>query len=799
MIKAYLTIFWRNFKKNKVFSLINILGLAIGMGACLLIYTYIQFEWSYDNFHERGKRIYRLATDLKLPMETIHESATPAAPAYQLAQDFPEVEQFVRLMPFSLLVRKDDLKFQESNTLFVDSSFFLVFSFPLIKGNPTTALKEPFSLVLSETAAKKYFGEEDPIGQTLHVMADGKPVKVTAVMKDIPGNSSISCDLLVSMNTYEPIFNTSLNDEWGNFGMTSFLLVKDGANAQQLAAKFPAFLKERLPPYIRQTNMSYSFFLEPLQDLYLRSDRVVNKAFRTGNVQNIYIFSAVVLFLLIIAGINFINLSTARAIERAREVGIRKVAGAHRFQLMGQFLGEALIISVLAYVLSACLAQLLFPVFNQLAGKVIGKSIFDEPIYLLKLFVVAVSVGLLAGLYPALVLSGFSPIGTLKGRFSSAGRGLWLRKALVVGQFTVSVVLITVTIVVYKQLNYMRGQQLGFDKSRTLVVETRFDNKQEAFKQALADIPAVSSTTLSSSVPGGENGNLYSEFENRSGDKQTGTIDQYMVDYDFIPQYGIKVLAGRNFSKDFRTDSAHALLVNETMVKSLGYKSPEEAIGKRYTLGNGAHGAIIGVIADFHFQSLQQEISPLGLQLRADGFFANYISIKIAGGDLRTTIKAIEDKWQQTIPNRPFNYFFADEYFDRQYKAEGQFGKLFLTFTLLTIFISCLGLLALTAYSTLQRQKEIGIRKVLGARVTGIVRLLTADFLRLVFIAFILASPIAWISMKHWLSEFAYHIRLEWWIFMIAGSTAVMIAFLTVSFHAIRAAIANPVNSLRDE
>ncbi|WP_257666704.1 ABC transporter permease [Parapedobacter tibetensis] len=798
MIRNSFKIAWRNLMRNKVFSLINILGLAIGMTASFLIYQYVHTEFSYDRFHKNGKHIYRLATDLKLPAETIHEGAASSAMAFHLAQDFPEVTQFVRLSQISLLARIDDRKFQEPNTFFADSSLFTIFDFPLLSGDPNSALRDPFSMVISETAAKKYFGDEDPLGKTLYIMESAMPVQVTGVMADLPSNSSLKADIFLSFASYQQIFDPQVNNQWGNFTTASFLLLKDGADAQQLQEQLPAFLKRRLPQEIQQTEMDFTLALEPFENVYLRSDRIVNPGFESGNLNNVYIFSLVAVFILLIACINFINLTTARAAERGKEVGVRKVAGAYRAQLVNQFLGEAIAVSFIAFVIAFVLIEVSIPWFNQFAGKTAAFSFFNRPASLSVLALLTLAIGVLAGSYPAFVLSSFKPIKVLKGHVAPGGNGLWLRKALVVTQFAVSVTLIAVTFVVYHQLHYMRNHDLGFNKTQTLVVETRFDSKQETFKSSLSSIPAVQSATRSGNVPGGDNGRAYAELENHNGDMQTATVDLYNVDEDFIPQYDIQVLAGRAFSTAFTADSIHGAVLNERAVQLLGYSDPADAIDSRFRLGNGRDGRIIGVVKDFHFKSLQAQITPMAITL-GQGNFSNYISIKVNTDNLPATMEAIAAKWQEIIPNRPFNYFFADEFFDRQYRAEERFGQLFFQFALLTIFISCLGLLALVSYSTLQRQKEIGVRKVLGASVANIVKLLSIDFVKLVLIAIVIATPIAWWAMNKWLADFAYRIDMEWWMFAAVGLAAVTIALLTVSWQAIRAALANPVESLRDE
>jgi putative ABC transport system permease protein len=793
MIKNYLKVAFRNLWKHRVFSLINILGLTVGMTAGFLIYLYINFELSYDAFHSKASRIYRLATDIKTPTETINTGITSWAFAPNIKNDLPEVEAFTRISSNGLLVKKGDIKFQEDKTLFADSSLFKVFDFALIKGNPQTALKEPFSIVFTETAVKKYFGNADPVGQTLLLTGDNITATVTGVIKDIPENSQIKADMLVSMSTLTQKFNPGLDESWGNFGAVTYLLLKPGTDPAALAKKFPAFLEKRDGEGMKQSQMYYTLFLEPLKDVYLRSTRGGNES---GSITNVYIFSVVALFILLIACINFINLTTARSAERAREVGIRKVVGAGKRQLMGQFVGESLILSLIAFLLSLGLSALLLPLFNQLAGKTVSSGIFENKYHVWLLSGAAVCIGLLAGLYPALVLSSFRPVVVLKGRFTTGTRGILLRKGLVITQFAISIALIIGTIIVYNQMRYMRNRDLGFTKDQVMVIDTYSDPGRDALKQAVAGLPDVSSVALSSSVPGSDNPGAYSEIENKKGDLQIANLDLYFVDFDYIDLYKIKMAAGRPFSRDFGTDTTQAMVLNEAAVKMFGYASPQEAVGRRFRQW-GREGKIIGVMKDFHFRSLQQPIKPLSMRIEPGG--CNLLSVHVSAAHLPATLAAIKDKWKAIIPGRPFSYDFLDESFDLQYRSEERFGRLFLNFAILAIFISCLGLLGLASYSTMQRTREIGIRKVMGASVSSIVNLLSKEFLLLVIVSFFIAAPLAWYFMHRWLKDFAYRTDISWGVFAIAVIAAVVIAFITVSFQAIKAAIANPVKSLRTE
>ena len=769
------------------------MGLAVGMTACFLIFLYVRFELSYDSFHSKANRIYRVVADIKTPTEVINASGPSWAAPPNLKDEFPEVESFVRTTNDEVLVRKGEIKFQEKNALWADSSFFNVFDFKLLKGNPQTALKDQFSIVFSETAAKKYFGKENPIGQTLLLTGDAFPAKVTGIMKDIPENSQIKADMLLSMTTITQKFAPNIDSQWGNYGASAYLLLKSNTNANTLQAKFPSFLEKRNGTEMKKSQMYPTLFLEPLKDVYLRSTRDGHK---TGNIVNVYIFSIVAIFILLIACINFINLTTARSAERAKEVGVRKVVGALKTQLSKQFIGESIILCLIAFILTILFSWLLLPLFNQLAGKTISHSIFENLRYIVVLFLAGIGIGLLAGAYPALVLSSFKPVIVLKGKFATGSRGILLRKVLVVSQFTISIGLIIATIIVYNQMSYMRNQDLGFSKDQVLVMDTYGDAGKDAFKQALTTIPTVKSVATSSSVPGSSNPGAYSEIENIKGDLQIANLDLYFVDFDYLSEFKIKMAAGRGFSREFGTDTTQAMVLNEAAVKMFGYASPQQAVGRRFKQW-GREGKIIGVVRDFHFRSLQQPIKPLSMRIEPGG--CNLVSANISAANLPATISTIENKWKAAMPNRPFSYFFLDEFFDKQYRSEGRFGKLFLNFAILAIFISCLGLLGLASYSTIQRTKEIGIRKVLGASTSNIVNLLSKDFLKLVAISSLIAFPIAWFSMNKWLQDFAYRIGVSWWVFLMAGVLATFIALFTISFQAIKAAVANPVMSLRTE
>ncbi|WP_428331285.1 ABC transporter permease [Mucilaginibacter sp.] len=794
MIKNYLKIAFRNLWRHKSFSMINIIGLAVGMAACFLIFMYVKFELSYDKFNSNFDNIYRLNTDLKTPNEVLHWSSASAPMGPALQADYPEVKANARVFGASFLVESKNEKFQENNVSFTDPDIFKIFSFPFIQGDPITALKDPFSVVLTETTAKKYFANESALGKTL--MLDAKhPVKVTGVIKDVPLNSHFSFDMLISASTMEPLKLINMN-EWGNFTNNTYLLLADGFDAKKLQAKLPSFLRKHISDDQRKKGYNYDLFVEPLKAVYMDNDR---GAPVNGSMSNVYIFSIVAIFILLIACINFVNLTTARATERAKEVGIRKVVGAGKEQLTAQFLGESVIISLISFLFSVLLSILLLPLFNQLAGKIISHNIIEHG-YIFILFSIAVAIGFIAGIYPALVLTSFKITTVLKGRFNASVKGIFLRKGLVVVQFTISIVLIVGTLIVYNQLSFMRNQSLGFKKDQMMVIDFSGDSAvqvmHQSIKNELKSIDGVIAVSGSSTTPGNGNSVAYTEVQSRSGSFMPMNMNIYDVDFDFIPQYGMKIVAGRAFSNAFATDSTQAIVINETTVKSLGYAKPDDAIGKSFAQW-GRKGKIIGVVQDFHFESLKQNVKPLNLRINPR--YINVFTVTVKGGNIPATIAAVQNKWKTMVPQRPFAYTFLDQNFNKQYLTEDRFGKLFMYFAILAIMISCLGLLGLAAYSTLQRRREIGIRKVLGASIPGIVNMLSKEFLQLVLIAAVIAFPLSWLGMHSWLKDFAYRINIGWWVFAVAGILAVMIAVTTVAFQAIRAALANPVKSLRSE
>ena len=792
MFKNYLKISFRNILGNKTYSIINVVGLAVGMCVCFFAVLYVRFELSYDNYHEKSDQIYRLVTDVKTVSGTEYKSTTGAMAA-AIQDAIPEVLAATRIFPDYLIVQKDQDLFGEEKIAYADSSIFSVFTIPLISGNPATVFNSSYNLVLSETAAKKYFGKTDPVGQRL--MINGKdPAYVTGVMKDMPMNSSFRTDILVSMKTLGPEWETN----WKRFFFYTYLVLPVNVSIPALNGKITKLIKARTD----QSLSKYELFLEPLKTVYLegkpRGTRGGTSA--SGSWNNVYIFSIVSLLVLFIACFNFVNLTTAYSIRRMKEIGVRKVLGGERRQLIIQFLMDAVSISCIAFLLSTFLIFLFLPVFNAIAGKNIIADHYLLTGLLLFLLPGALSTGLLAGIYPAFFLSRMSPIQSLKGKIISAGAGLTLRKSLVIAQFSVSIILITATVVVYKQLDFMKNHEPGFKKDHMLVVDFQFDERisknPAALKQKLGQVTSNGPISMSSCIPGKVNHTFPTKIENKNTELQEFQADAYFIDHDFLKQYGIEMVAGRPFSANLSSDSTEAMLINEAACKALGFTNPEQALGRRFEQLS-RKGVIVGVTKDFHFQSFQEKVKPLSFRI-APGFFT-YLTLNVPAENLSATISDLKKQWQSYIPGVPFVYSFADEAYHAQYVAEEQFGKLFLCISALAILLSCMGLVGLSALSITQRTKEIGVRKVLGASVAEVFGLLTKDFLIMVFLAIIVATPIAWYAMGKWLQTFAYRIEMSPLILISAGLIAIAVALLTVSFQSIKAALMNPVKSLKSE
>ena len=673
---------------------------------------------------------------------------------------------------------------------------FKIFSFTFLKGDPATALREPNNVVITEGEAEKYFGQADAIGKTLSL--DGKSMTVTGVTKNVPVNSHFSYDFLISMATaiqkgsgYDWMFNN-----WYSNDFYTYLLLPDHYDVSKITAQFNAFAK-RHSKVGSTTRHNYS--LEKLSDIYLYSDRE-NQIGPTGNLKTLYIFSAIAIFILIIACINFINLSTARAAERAKEVGIKKVNGVTRSQLIAQFFTESFLMTSIALTVAVLLSSAVLPAFNAFSGNAITFTIFT-PVHLLAFAAVLMVVGLLSGSYPAFILSSFNPVTALKGKLSASAFSIGMRKGLVIFQFVISIVLIISSTIVYRQLKFMQHHDLGFKPSQTLVINFEGDNTvQHQYKfieNELKRVPGVKSVTASSNVPGDLNSGGWSmDFVKHTGDTVHAEFPVYRVDFNYLSQFDIPMVAGRAFSEQYAVDTAESLLINETALKKLGLSDPQDAIGIKVGM-YPTTAKIIGVYKDFHFESLQKAIQPLALRVVPQQF--SLFALQISTNDLKQTIAGIEKVWKNDAPQRPFEYSFLDESFNRQYQSDIKFGQLFAVFTSLAIAIACFGLFGLALFSVKQRTKEIGIRKVVGASVLQISTLLSKDFISLVVVAIIIASPLALYVMNQWLQSFAYRVDITWWIFASGGFIAIIIALCTVGYQAVNAALANPVKSLKME
>jgi putative ABC transport system permease protein len=806
MFKNYFIVAVRNLQRHKGYSLINILGLAIGLACCITIFLFVRDELRYDTFHANADRIYRIQNNTSSDGHQRQMASTPPAFGPTLKQVFPEVQQSVRLFDLrQQLVTYEDKKYFEKGFLLADSTIFDVFTLPLALGNPREALSGPNSLVISESVARKYFGNQNPLNKELTLGGTIK-MRITGVLKELPAHSHLKINALGSLNFLKLWGVPASRLESWRWQMTyTYVLLPAGYDAARLEAKLPALLKQYAEPKLEGGH--YEARLQPLRNIHLHSTGLEFDIAQTGDIRYVYAFSAIALFALIIACFNFMNLSTARSAQRAKEVGLRKVIGADRMQLVGQFLGESVILAVIALILSLVLVSLALPAFNEWSGKNLSLSPVLQPLGMGGLLATALVVGLLAGSYPALFLSAFRPVKVMKGDLGLGGKGSYsFRQVLVVMQFVVSTALIIATGIVFTQLRYIQQKNLGFAKEQLVFLPMRTDEMQQNYKavtQELLRNPNITGATASYGVPGGAHAG---EGINLPGRADQYSINMYLVDHNYIPTMGMELVAGRNFSEAFGTDEEEAFILNETAVKDLGWGKPADALGREINWNKWVgkteadtvkRGRVIGVVKDFHFKSFHQKIEPLVLHIFPAGF--NEFVVRIRPENSAATLGFLEQKWARLAPNWPFDYKFLDDQFAKLYESEQAFGRLFGVFTGLSIFVACLGLFGLASFTAQQRTKEIGVRKVLGASVGSIVALLSKDFLKLVGIAFLLAAPLAWYFMGQWLQNFVYRVEMGWWIFALAGGLALLIALLTISFQSIKAALNNPVRSLRSE
>lgn len=799
MLKHYFKIALRNLWKNKIFSAINITGLTIGLTCCLLMAFYIQYELSYDRFQEKGNRIVRMIMEYGFggSVSKGNYTSTKVAPSFK--KNFPEVEQGVRMSGGrSMIVKYEEKLFVEKQFLYADSTFFDIFSFPLIQGDAKAALSGPNKVILSRSAVKKYFSGVNPVGKIINIGSAAIPFQITGIAEDCPANSQIKFDFLASFSSLGVNQETSYYE--ANY--TTYLLLKNKEAIAELQAKIPGFMKKEMAG--NATGKDYvTYELEPYTKVHLYS---AYDGFEPNNsITYIYIIGAVALLILAIACFTYINLSTARSMERAKEVGIRKVTGAYNKQIFIQFLGESVILSITSLFLSIVLVILLLPSFNELADKQISLSILWSPFSLLFSLAVIICISLLAGGYPAFVLSGLKPVKVLKGVFRNTGSALWLRKSLIVFQFVISSFLIISTFIIQKQLYFIQHKKLGYDREHVVVLpmDQKILNNFASIKTQLKAVPGVENVSRAVNDPTNIKGGYNMRSDVMPEETQV-MVTANPVDESFIKTTGLQILTGSDFSeqdvKDVidaqkQEDKIYHFILNESAAKALGWTA-EQAIGKKMFLGNQRPGRVKAVIKDFHFASLHTPIKPLVL---FNDTWSGVLLVKISGNNLPQTIAALQSTWKSSILHRPFDYHFLDEDYNRLYHSELRIGKVLNIFALIAVLLAAAGLFGLSAYSAQQRTKEIGIRKVLGAGVFNLVSLLTKDFAKMVALASILAFPVAWYAMHKWLEDFTYRIDISWWIFAVAGLVTILIAVITVSLQAIKAAMVNPVKSLKTE
>ncbi|SDZ97321.1 putative ABC transport system permease protein [Arachidicoccus rhizosphaerae] len=793
MVKHYFITVWRSLMKNKIFSSINILGLALGVAVCLLIFLFVNNEFTADGFHEHEKDIYQVVRYANLDGKQNSVAYLSGLYGPALKTDFPDaIDQVVRVLPSNSLVSAGhDQAFNEKKIYAVDPAFLQMFSFKMLQGNHQTALNDPGSIVLTESMAKKYFGSTAAaMGKTLE-LDKTLALKVTGVMQDVPVNSTLDFDILVPIDNYKdaPYFS-----QWINNSMYTFIQMAPGAEAAHLQNRLPAFVDKYLGKEMAEYGFHFSLGLLPLKEVYLTGNMFGDQ--RHGDKSVIYIFISIAMLILLIACINFMNLSTIRAVERSKEIGLRKVLGAHRKQLVWQFLGESFMITAVACCLALVFLYLFLPFYNHLLGYRLTVDWSHPPVYLFMAGVILV-IGLLSGMYPALFLSGFSPVEAIKGKLKLGAGGVRFRQVLVVIQFMISVFLIIGTIVISKQLHFVKNKQLGYDQSQSLIV--RIDNEdlyknRLLFKQEALSGKAVEAVSMMSGEPGGFFDTYFFNVEGR-GEKWSAHTEY--ADFQYVKALGLKILSGRDFSASYPTDSGQAVLINQTAAASLGW-TPEQAVGKwiQNTKNDPVRRRIIGVVADFSFESLKQNVTPLVITPGDDN---RLVYIRLKAGQIDQAISGLQKAYMTAAPGYPFEYSFMDQQFESMYRKDIKQQRLLTSFAMLAIIIASLGLFGLATFTANKRIKEVGIRKILGSSVRQVVILLSRDLLKPVVIAALIAIPLGYMAMHTWLQNFAFQTKLSWWIFVLAALITFLIAGLTISLKAIKAAKTNPVNSLKAE
>lgn len=808
MIKNYLVIALRSFLKHKSFTILNVIGLSLGMVASLLILQYVKYERSYDTFHSKASDVYRIQYNQwqsgKLRFECA--AAVPAVgPA--LKNNFPEVKAFTRLFPVSGIASYESpdrgvISFREEKMQITDPAVFDVFDFKLLKGDKITALQGPNKTVISQSAAKKYFGEEDPIGKTISWDGNRK-FEVTGIFENIPDNSHIKFDFMFSYETLNKETQNASETEWGWYDFNTYVLLQPGTDAKALQAKWDEWLLKDRGEEWKKRNSKQEFILQPILDIHLYSNLLQeSQPEERGDGDSVYALSIIALFILIIAWVNYINLATAKSFDRANEVGVRKVMGAQKDQLMKQFLSEAFLVNLLAAMISVLVVRLVWPYFSELSGRNIPLGFMMQQDFWLLLGALFFAGTILSGFYPSIVLSSFKPVSVLKGKVFHSAQGNLLRKSLVVFQFVASVVLISGSVIVYQQLKYMRNQDLGIDINQTIVVkgpgvivDSLFRQTLEAFKTESLRIPGIKSMTASTNVPGDEI--FWASGIKRVVGGPENSISGYTVgiDHDYVPSFDLNIIAGRNFDLDHPNEKKNVIL-NRAMVIALEFDDVKSAIG-----GEVRHGGdtleIVGVLEDYHQMSMKEVVTPLVYRYTPD--FASFLAFKVENNNYQQILSSLEEPWKTLFPDNPMDHFYLDQFFNRQYESDRRFGQIFGMFTMLAIFVACLGLFGLASFMTMQRTKEIGIRKALGSTSTDVILLLSRGFIQLVIIANLIAWPLAWYIMENWLQSFPYRITINPVLFLAAGLGVVIIAFLSVGFETFKAARINPALTLKNE
>ena len=811
MIQNYIKIAIRNLTRNKGYSGINIFGLALGFAISLLCVLYIKDELSFDHYNLKADRIYRINSDLSYSGKSMQGAASPTPIAETLKRDFPEVEESTRLGKYgSQLVKSDRIVLREQKIMYADSTVFDVFTIPMIAGNPKKALTDPQSVVISESMAKKYFGKGEALNKIL--IFDTKDARrISGIMKDIPEQSHFQADFLL------PLYDTkdAKVNKWTNHIFNTYVVLRPGSNAKDVDVKFEKITQTYIDPALRQffqkslaesrkSGSDFKYSLMPLLDIHLHSDRQAELA-PNGSIEYFYIFLAVGLFILMIAIFNFVNLTTARSIMRAREVGVRKVMGSDRPVLVFQFLAESLFTTFLSLIAGVAILYILLPDFNQLAAKNLSLNDAVNPVTIFSVLAGTFITGILAGIYPAIYLSSFQPISALRGGAKIFNQRQGIRSYLVVFQFSISIVLIIGTVLINQQLRFIQTTRLGFDKEQVLLVKTGQSNASDVvtFKNEAVKIASVKSGSISGFLPVVSQRWNDMWYPRQQTEQQFAVnMQEWMVDADYIKTLGLELVQGRNFVEGNIADR-QGVIINESAAKKFGYENP---IGKSIHKTGEETATIIGVVKDFHYESLRNQIEPLGLFVSSNALgqsvekaFLESVSLRLTSTDLRTEISSLRKTWDKVAPGRPFEYSFLSEDFDAMYRSEQRVENLFTAFAAVAILIACLGLFGLSSFSAEQRTKEIGIRKVLGASVTSITALLSKDFLKPVLISIAIASPIGWYAMKVWLNDFAYKTEIQGWVFVVVGGATIIIALLTVSVQSIKAALANPVESLKSD